>query len=665
VEQDIWPISSTQTFITAFESNGIQQSDCNPSALTADFVADNLTPGIGETVNFTDLSTNSPYAWSWTFTPSTVTYVGGTSSSSQNPQVQFNADGYYTVELTATNTEGSDTEEKSNYILVYGATVADFSADILTPNAGQTVTFTDLSTYDPFSWSWDITPATFTYVGGTSSSSQNPQVQFNEIGHYTIELTATNIYGSDAELKPNYINIPLYCAASGGSNYLYISSVEIGDINNQSDQDFYRDYTYLSTDLTQGETGVEITVVNGNNFGNDDLGVWVDWDQDGSFNEVDDNIVCEINDEGQGTFFFDVPSDAVPGTTTMRVRIKYNLSDCGDPCGTTTYGEVEDYSINIIASIDPPVADFEADNTTPGVNETVSFTDLSTNNPDTWSWSFDPSTVTYVGGTNSGSQNPQVEFNAPGYYTVELVATNAGGSDTETKYDYINVSDPEIDIDVTVFLEGPYSSPVMNTDLNSDLPLTQPFNTSPWNYPGTENVVSIPGTDIVDWLLVDIRDALSVDLATPATSIGMQAAFLRNDGRIVDLDGNPSLNFMTTLSNDLYVVIFHRNHISVITANAPIPSEGVYNYNFSTASGQAYGGPDGHKELETGIWGMMSGDGDGSGLIDIDDKTNIWDVEAGTKGYKTGDYNLDMDIDNKDKNDNWQPNEDKGTYVPD
>ncbi len=53
----------------------------------------------------------------------------------------------------------------------------------------------------------------------------------------------------------------------------------------------------------------------------------------------------------------------------------------------------------------PPVADFTADNTNPGVSQTVYFTDLSTNSPTSWSWSFTPSTITYVGSTNQYSQN--------------------------------------------------------------------------------------------------------------------------------------------------------------------------------------------------------------------------------------------------------------------
>ena len=82
-------------------------------------------------------------------------------------------------------------------------------------------------------------------------------------------------------------------------------------------------------------------------------------------------------------------------------------------------------------------ANFTASTTTPAKNVPVTFTDLTTGGPTGWTWSFDRPSVVFVGGTNANSQNPQVEFTDGGLYTVTLVATNSGNTDTEIKVDYI------------------------------------------------------------------------------------------------------------------------------------------------------------------------------------------------------------------------------------
>ena len=84
----------------------------------------------------------------------------------------------------------------------------------------------------------------------------------------------------------------------------------------------------------------------------------------------------------------------------------------------------------------PPVADFTADISNPiiiPVGSSVNFFDASTNVPTSWTWNFGG------GATNSNIQNPSAVFNAVGAYTVSLTATNAFGSDTETKTAHVQV----------------------------------------------------------------------------------------------------------------------------------------------------------------------------------------------------------------------------------
>ncbi|MCD4694905.1 MAG: PKD domain-containing protein, partial [Bacteroidales bacterium] len=310
-----------------------------------------------------------------------------------------------------------------------------------------------------------------------------------------------------------------------------------------------------------------------------------------------------------------------------------------------------------------PEADFSADNLTPGIGETVNFTDLSTNNPTSWAWTFTPSTITYVGGTTSSSQNPEVQFDAGGNYTIELTATNISGSDTETKIDYIYASIPYIDLEITVFLEGPFNISDMNSDLITYLPLNQPYNIDPWFYPGTENVAAIPGLEIVDWILVELRNATSASQAVSATIFDRQAAFLRSDGVIVDLNGNPVLHFESSVADSLYVVIHQRNHLSIMTAFGLEENGGIYAFDFTQAVEQAYGSA-AQKLIGTGIWGMYSGDGNRDGQVETMDKSPLWDNEAGSNGYLYSDYNLDSESDNIDKNTYWVPNIGEGSQVP-
>lgn len=109
--------------------NGSYDPCSTPAAPVADFTANQTTILEGDVVQFTDLTSGVPTSWSWTITPGTAgvewEYVNTTSSTSQNPEVQFNTAGTYTVELTATNGNGSDTETKVDYITVNAIVCGD------------------------------------------------------------------------------------------------------------------------------------------------------------------------------------------------------------------------------------------------------------------------------------------------------------------------------------------------------------------------------------------------------------------------------------------------------------------------------------------------------------------------------------------------------------
>lgn len=83
--------------------------------------------------------------------------------------------------------------------------VANFSAGTTRTLINSTVNLTDWTYGDPTTWSWSISPANCIYTGGTSASSQHPQVQFTACGYYTFTLTVSDGVNGDSETKTNYI----------------------------------------------------------------------------------------------------------------------------------------------------------------------------------------------------------------------------------------------------------------------------------------------------------------------------------------------------------------------------------------------------------------------------------------------------------------------------
>lgn len=222
-------------------------------------------------------------------------------------------------------------------------------------------------------------------------------------------------------------------------------------------------------------------------------------------------------------------------------------------------------------------------------------------------------------------------------------------------------------LDLTVFLEGAFNGTDMNTYLTGNpspvkgFPLSQPYNTPPWNYFGNESVTEIP-TDVVDWVLIELRDTTTVSMATSETMIAQQAAFILNDGKVVGVDGTSTLFFNNTISHSLFVVIWHRNHLGIISANPLSKTGSVYTYDFTTPTGQALG-TNSQKNLGSGYYGMISADANSDGNINTSDKF-MWENQAGTNGYKSTDFNMNGQVNNPDKDELWVPNEGKGSQVP-
>jgi len=269
-------------------------------------------------------------------------------------------------------------------------------------------------------------------------------------------------------------------------------------------------------------------------------------------------------------------------------------------------------------------------------------------------------TISKSSGTVTGDYVFVKDMNATGGATFNLNNSFDLGNNTGWNF----ATQPGDNFNLTAFLEGPFNVTDMNTDLNPYITFDHPFNGPPWNYSTCQTVPVIPNGNIVDWVLVELRDAQTPVQATGATTIARQAAFLLDDGSIVQVDGSSQLKIDVSPTYNLYAVIWHRNHLAIMSANALVESGGTYTYDFSSSSSQVYGGTAGCKLLGGAIWGMFCGDGNADGYVNINDKINIWESEAGNSGYWAGDFNLNGQVSNQDKNDYWLPNDGEGSKVP-
>ena len=168
-------------------------------------------------VNFTDTSTGNVTGWTWNF-------GDGTTSTAQNPVKTYTTAGNFTVTLTATNPAGSNTSAGQT-INSYSTPVANFTASPTSTNPGATIAFTDTSTGNIVSWSWNFGDA-------TTSTLQNPTKSYAADGSYTVSLHVMNPAGGNTVTKTAYITIVSYKAETAmlnsldtaTSNYVYIGA---------------------------------------------------------------------------------------------------------------------------------------------------------------------------------------------------------------------------------------------------------------------------------------------------------------------------------------------------------------------------------------------------------------------------------------------------------
>lgn len=177
------------------------------------------------------------------------------------------------------------------------------------------------------------------------TESVNHNLIITNEGNGSLEWNAEVQFVSNLSPLDGPASSPLtYCAASGGCDE-FISYFELGTIANESECSEYADYGSMSTDLAIGQAYSMTVHIGPPVYNGDYLKAWIDFDQNGVFDEP--MITFPTVTGSIVTTSFTVPQTALPGPTTLRIRLDYNNA-LSNPCGTTQYGEVEDYTVNIV-----------------------------------------------------------------------------------------------------------------------------------------------------------------------------------------------------------------------------------------------------------------------------------------------------------------------------
>jgi hypothetical protein len=225
-------------------------------------------------------------------------------------------------------------------------------------------------------------------------------------------------------------------------------------------------------------------------------------------------------------------------------------------------------------------------------------------------------------------------------------------------------------MDVKVLLEGPFAGGAMHavSAFADYRPDSQPYSDS--FFDGTvldhdnPDVVPSPPDSVLDWVLVSLRSDV-----TPESEVfgSTRAVFLLESGSIVDTTGGLPA-FPGVAPGGYYLVVRHRNHASVMSADTLDLSDGVGSWDFTTSMVQAYSeGGSPMKDLGGGDFGMFSCDANADGQVTAPD-FNLWNAAttAGQTGYLQADCNMDGQVTAPDFN-LWNANTTAGasSKVPD
>ncbi len=462
---------------------------CGATNVDANFAASSTTIFVGQSINFTDLSTGSPTAWSWTFQGAATT-----SSAVQNPQnITYNTAGTFNVTLTASKTGSTDTETKTGYITVLPQGTA--TCDTL------------------LNFKISDTPSLYTtgngYVSGHNQYGDVAKAErFTATSGSTVSQVQLFFGVAKSNTPSKTFNVRIWDAnGTGGApnTVLGTTTVTYGAAASDVANNRFTVATFNPPVTVNGAfyAGIEFAYASG------------------------DTLALITNEDGQTN----------PATAWEKMSnnawLPYSSANSWQQNVSHLIGAVV-----CGASPSAPVANFTNTTATICAGSTVSFTNTSTGNPTAYNW-------TFQGGTPSTStaQNPVVTYNTAGTYNVVLTVSNSNGSNTKTQNALVTVrARPVLSLSATNATCG--NNGTVTGNLSSGQP---PYNFTWSNGATTQNLSNLSGGSYTA-TVTDANGCSAVATATVASQGVTVSASVNN---VTLCEDNNDGSIILTVSNGL------------------------------------------------------------------------------------------------------------------
>ena len=535
---------------------------------TANFTATPLVGCAPLLVQFTSTSTGNPTSYSWNFGNSATSVL-------QNPSTTYTTPGTYTVSLTVSNSNGSNTKTVNAYITVLGKPIVDFTTPDTAGCPPHTVVFTNNT--NPVVPG----PATYTWAfgDGFNSTQQNPTHTYTSPGYYNVTLVATNAGGCNASLtKPAYIHVlnpPVAdftanptssCDApatigftanvTGTGPFTY--SWNFGNGNTGTGANPSHTYTtpgaYTVTMVVTDARGCKDTVVKPNYVGIGNLAPTFTMSPNPGCVGATVTFTNTTLATNSVTWYFGDGSSATSTSSNTASHV-YSAPGVYLVKLVVQSGGCTD-SATVPLTVHPkPDANFSFTPTQPcPAPALIQFTNTSTGGS-TYTWSFGD------GGTST-NPNPSHTYAANDWYTVQLVATNSFGcSDTVSYIDTVKVHD--------LVLAGgavPYQGCIpltvnFLTSAYTNVPIPQgglayPYGIATWYWdfgngntstlPTPSSVYTIPGIYTVTVTVTTVNGCTQTDTLHVLAGDHPTASFTYVDDTICN---NTAVSFVNTSTN--------------------------------------------------------------------------------------------------------------------